>query len=167
MNKEEKKLNLDSWTLLEFTQQGKILKDCFLTRVQERVTDIKTVETSFKPYVENEEADKFVFNAKNNNMLSLLNMIHANPKIINVYDKTEKTALHWAVKWLNVNMAEMLLMKKADMYFKDLQGHSPLDYVKKITDHNMNKVFKEAKLGFPMKDSRHYEKLAGVNLIID
>lgn len=80
------------------------------------------------------QATKMCLSARDNKLKEIIQVIDQGITGVNVAPKNAKgwTALHYACKMKNFDVAELLINHGADIYLKNESGQTPLDYVSNV-----------------------------------
>ena len=70
--------------------------------------------------------ERFFTAVKKDNINKVNSILKKNPEIVNAKDSLGATPLHYAVKYIKVQMVEFLISRGADVNVKDKEGSTPL-----------------------------------------
>ncbi|CAG9328577.1 unnamed protein product [Blepharisma stoltei] len=101
-------------------------------------------EVIFKNTYEHPLSNKFFSFIKSGDIKTVRDMIIENPELLRTVDSTQQTALHWACRRNNLEMAQFLVSCRANMKAVDIAGRTPEDIAKRLNHKEIYLFLKSA-----------------------
>lgn len=103
------------------------------------------------------KAEAFLKEVKGNNVESVQKMLQADNTLVNLFDSTKQTALHWACRRGFIGMVQLLINFKASLSLPDMIGRTPEDIARSKNSFEIIDLFTRTKRLQRQATTRFYQ----------